>query len=100
MKGSAEISECCFIVVATFPYLVPGGYRALLVGPAIDGMLGGFSLMSATVHAYISDVTPDGSRATVFARLGGVMMAGLALGPVLGSTLIKATDNMYVGVAE
>ncbi|RSH91465.1 hypothetical protein EHS25_009764 [Saitozyma podzolica] len=90
------LNECCFIVVATFPYLVPGGYRALLVGPAIDGMLGGFSLMSATVHAYISDVTPDGSRATVFARLGGVMMAGLALGPVLGSTLIKATDNIMV----
>lgn len=87
-------------MVATFPYLVPGGYRALLVGPAIDGMLGGFSLMSATVHAYISDVTPDGSRATVFARLGGVMMTGLALGPVLGSTLIKATDNMYVRVAK
>lgn len=74
--------------------MVPGGYRALLVGPTIDGLLGGYSTMSATVHAYISDVTSDGSRATLFARLGGIMMLGFACGPVLGSLLINATGNM------
>ena len=93
-------SELCFIIVATFPYLVPGGYRALLIGPAIDGLLGGFSTMSATMHAYISDVTPDGSRATVFARLGGILMLGFAVGPMVGSAVIKATGNMCVLVQE
>ncbi len=86
----------CFILVATFPYLAPGGYRALLIGPTIDGLLGGFSTISATIHAYLSDVTPDGSRATVFARLGGIMMTGFAVGPVLGSFVIRWTGNMYV----
>lgn len=90
------LSEMCFILVATFPYLAPGGYRALLIGPTIDGLLGGFSTISATIHAYLSDVTPDGSRATVFARLGGIMMTGFACGPVLGSFVIRWTDNMYV----
>jgi MFS family permease len=46
------------------------------------------------MYAYISDVTPDGSRASVFARLGGVMMVGFACGPVLGSIIITHTGNM------
>jgi hypothetical protein len=66
----------------------------LLIGPTIEGLLGGFSTMSATFHAYISDVTPDGSRATKFARLGGIMMVGFAAGPALGALVIKATGNM------
>lgn len=84
----------CFILVASFPYLAPGGYRALLIGPALDGLLGGFSTISATINAYMSDVTPDGSRAAAFARLGGIAMTGFACGPMLGSFLIKATGNM------
>jgi hypothetical protein len=39
-------------------------------------------------------VTADGSRATVFARLGGIMMTGFAFGPMLGSFVINATGNM------
>jgi hypothetical protein len=87
-------SEVCFIVVATFPYLVPGGYRALLIGPIVEGLLGGISTLTATVNAYVSDTTPDGSRASIFARLGGIFMLGFAFGPVLGSFVIKATGNM------
>lgn len=79
-----------------------GGIYVLLVGPILDGCLGGFSTMSATMHAYISDVTPDGSRATTFARLGGAVMSGFAVGPILGSALISATGNIlapfYVSV--
>ena len=89
-------SELCFVLVATFPYLAPGGYRALLIGPTLDGLLGGFPTISATIHAYLSDVTADGSRATVFARLTGIMMAGFAFGPVLGSTVVRLTGNMSV----
>jgi hypothetical protein len=73
---------------------VPGGYRALLVGPIFDGLVGGVSTLMATVYAYVSDTTPDGSRATVFARLGGIAMAGFAVGPILGSAVIRATGNM------
>ena len=83
-----------FILVATYPYLAPGGYRALLIGPTVDGLLGSLSTLTATINAYISDVTPDGSRAAVFARLAGTMMVGFATGPVLGSLVIKWTGNM------
>lgn len=89
-------SEVCFILIATFPYLAPGGYKALLIGPTIEGLLGGISILTATVNAYVSDTTPDGSRASVFARMGGIFMLGFAFGPVLGSSVIKATGNMYV----
>ena len=48
----------------------------------------------ATNNAYISDVTPDGSRAASFGRFQGIMMFGFSLGPILGSALIKSTGNM------
>lgn len=94
LRVLTTVSEICFILVATFPYLAPGGYRALLIGPMIEGLLGGLSTITATINAYLSDVTPDGSRAAVFARLGGIMMLGFASGPVLGSLLIQGTGNM------
>ncbi|OCF61558.1 hypothetical protein L486_01210 [Kwoniella mangroviensis CBS 10435] len=88
------LNEICFIVVANFPYLVPGGYRALLLGPTIEGLLGGYSTISATLNAYVSDITPDGSRVTLFARISGMFMAGFALGPVLGSMLITWSGDI------
>ncbi|OCF34273.1 hypothetical protein I316_04226 [Kwoniella heveanensis BCC8398] len=88
------MNELCFIAVATFPYLVPGGYRFLLLGPTIEGLAGGYSTITATVYAYVSDVTPGGSRVTIFARMSGIFMAGFALGPVLGSMLITWTGNI------
>jgi MFS family permease len=60
----------------------------------IEGTLGGLSTLSATINAYLSDVTPDGSRAAVFARLAGTTMLGFASGPVLGSLLIQLSGNM------
>lgn len=93
-------SEIAFILVATFPYLAPGGFRALLIGPTLDGLLGSLSTLTATINAYISDVTPDGSRAAVFARLTGTMMLGFATGPVLGSFVIKWTGNMWVTLLQ
>jgi MFS family permease len=62
----------------------------------IEGLLGGLSTITATINAYLSDVTPDGSRAAVFARLAGITMVGFASGPVLGSLLIKFSGNMFV----
>nr|XP_019043904.1 hypothetical protein I302_07179 [Kwoniella bestiolae CBS 10118]OCF22834.1 hypothetical protein I302_07179 [Kwoniella bestiolae CBS 10118] len=88
------LNEICFIVVANFPYLVPGGYRALLFGPIVEGLLGGYSTISATLNAYVSDITPDGSRVTIFARISGLFMAGFALGPVLGSMLITWSGDI------
>ena len=62
-------SDIILILVATFPHKVPGGYRFLIIGPVIDGLLGGMSTIQATNNAYLSDSTPDGSRAKMFSRL-------------------------------
>jgi hypothetical protein len=61
-------SDIVLIIVATYPHKVPGGYRFLLVGAVLDGLLGGISTFSATNNAYLSDSTPDGSRAKMFSR--------------------------------
>ncbi|CAK9787407.1 unnamed protein product [Cutaneotrichosporon oleaginosum] len=89
------LNDICFLTIARHPRLVvQSRLWILLLGPAIDGLLGGFSTIVAAMHAYISDVTPDGSRATAFSRLGAAIMAGMAVGPVLGSALINATGSL------
>lgn len=98
------VNDICFLTIASYPRLVvQSRLWILLLGPAIDGLLGGFSTIVAAMHAYISDVTPDGSRATAFSRLGAAVMAGMAVGPVLGSALINATGSLlapfYVSVS-
>lgn len=88
------MNDVVLLLTATYPDKVPGGYRFLIVGPILDGLLGGFSTIQATNHAYLSDVTPDGSRAKLFGRYGGILMAGFAVGPILGAAVIKLTDNI------
>ncbi|KAJ9110259.1 hypothetical protein QFC19_001662 [Naganishia cerealis] len=87
-------SDVILIVTATYPHRVPFGYRFILLGPLIDGFCGGFSTIQATNNAYLSDTTPDGSRAKVFSRFGGILMIGFSIGPVIGSSLIKATGDI------
>ncbi|KAJ9117577.1 hypothetical protein QFC22_004427 [Naganishia vaughanmartiniae] len=87
-------SDIILIITATYPHRVPFGYRFILLGPLIDGFCGGFSTIQATNNAYLSDTTPDGSRAKVFSRFGGILMIGFSLGPVIGSSLIKATGDI------
>lgn len=49
---------------------------------------------SATNNAYIADCTPDGTRAQIYSRIVGVLMLGLAIGPVLGSFIIARTGDV------
>ncbi|GMK56859.1 hypothetical protein CspeluHIS016_0306990 [Cutaneotrichosporon spelunceum] len=98
------INDLCMLVIASYPRLVvQTRLWILLLGPALDGLLGGFSTIAAAMHAYISDVTPEGSRATAFSRLGAAIMAGMAVGPILGSFIIKATGSLlfpfYISVS-
>ena len=59
-----------------------------------SGFFGSMSCLVGTAHAYISDVTPDGSRAAAFSKLTGMIMGGFACGPVLGALIIRLTGNM------
>lgn len=89
------LNDACFLVIATYPRIVAQfGFYVLLIGPCLDGLLGGFSTITAAINAYIADVTGTGSRAKEFGRVMAALMGGFAIGPALGSALIKATDSM------
>ncbi|KAL1410824.1 hypothetical protein Q8F55_001767 [Vanrija albida] len=89
------LNDACFLVIATYPRIVAQfGFYVLLIGPCLDGLLGGFSTITAAINAYIADVTGTGSRAKEFGRVMAALMGGFAIGPALGSALIKATDSI------
>lgn len=72
------------------------GYEFLILGPLLDGLLGGMSTMTAATNAYITDCTDPGSRAKIFSVLGALLFAGIAIGPTVGSLLINATGSVLV----
>jgi hypothetical protein len=51
------------------------------------------STAQATTSAYLSDVTPSGSRARIFSLLGGLMFFGIGVGPIFGSVVITLTHG-------
>lgn len=89
------VNDASFLFITSHPAMIARfSLYIVLIGPFLEGLVGGLATLMATMHAYISDVTPDGSRATHFGRLFGMLMAGFAVGPFLGTALISATGNM------
>lgn len=75
--GTVWMDAAFLAVVIWHDYL---GYRWLIVGPALDGLVGGQATLTAVANAYITDVTDEGSRAPTFAIMGGLLFAGIAVG--------------------
>ncbi|TKY87329.1 hypothetical protein EX895_004006 [Sporisorium graminicola] len=73
---------------------LPFGYSFLVLGTTVEGLLGGYSALIAVHQSYISDVTPSGTRARIFAQFMGIAYAGLAVGPTLGGLVVKHTGNL------
>ncbi|CBQ72153.1 conserved hypothetical protein [Sporisorium reilianum SRZ2] len=73
---------------------LPFGYSFLVLGTTVEGLLGGYSASIAIHQSYISDVTPSGTRAHIFAHFMGIVYAGLAVGPTLGGLIVKHTGNL------
>ncbi|KAF8473108.1 major facilitator superfamily domain-containing protein [Gautieria morchelliformis] len=88
------ITDLNFILVTLAAKRLPGGYRFLFVGPAIDGMLGGMTTLMAGLQAYVSDCTPPGARSRVFSLTLGLAYGGMAIGPTLGSLMVRATGDL------
>ncbi|QRV86142.1 major facilitator superfamily transporter [Ceratobasidium sp. AG-Ba] len=88
------ITDALLFLVAFRADLAPGGYRILVVGGAIDGLAGGFSAVVAAGHAYVTDCSSPLTRSRIFSFWTGVVYAGGALGPSLGSLLNRHTNDL------
>ncbi|KAI0780685.1 major facilitator superfamily domain-containing protein [Trametes elegans] len=87
------MTDFVLIMVYYFSEQLPGGYKFLIVGPIVEGVLGGLSSMSANVHAYMSDCTSPASRSKIFSRYLGLLFTGMAVGPVLGGLVIRFSGS-------
>ncbi|KAF8163650.1 major facilitator superfamily domain-containing protein [Crassisporium funariophilum] len=87
------ITDFNFIFVTLCFRHIPGGYWFLVVGPIIEGFLGGMTSGVAAFHAYMADTTTENNRSRVFSLSLGLLFTGMALGPTLGSLLIRFTGQ-------
>ncbi|KZO97873.1 MFS general substrate transporter [Calocera viscosa TUFC12733] len=88
------VTDANFLLVAHATDYLPGGYRFLVVGPVIDGLVGGMPTATAAAHAYVGDSTPPEARGRMFSLYAGLIFTGIGLGPSLGSLLIRYTDDL------
>lgn len=87
-------SEITFILLDAFPTIIPGGPYALIISAVIEGLIGGIATIQGTITAYVSDCTPDGSRAAVFSRLAGTLMVGMSVGSIMSGFIISLYGNL------
>ncbi|KDR73681.1 hypothetical protein GALMADRAFT_251462 [Galerina marginata CBS 339.88] len=87
------ITDFNFIMVTLFSKHIPGGYWFLVVGPAIEGLLGGMTTGIAALHGYLADTTTESDRSRIFSLSLGLLFTGMALGPTLGALLIRFTGQ-------
>ncbi|KAF8735994.1 hypothetical protein AX14_001070 [Amanita brunnescens Koide BX004] len=71
--------------------------RLLLLGPFVEGAVGGHPILGGIVHAYISDCTPHGSRSKIFSTMQGILYIGLAAGPWFTGLILPpmSTTDIY-----
>ncbi|KAF9469433.1 major facilitator superfamily domain-containing protein [Collybia nuda] len=87
------LTDFNFIFTTRFWPHLPGGYWFLVVGPLVEGTLGGFVSAVASMHAYLADTTTPATRSRVFSLSLGLIFTGMAIGPTLGSLLIRTTGQ-------
>ncbi|KAJ7756478.1 major facilitator superfamily domain-containing protein [Mycena maculata] len=92
------LTDLTFILASTpSSPLSSHGHKLLLLAPAVEGFLGGWSTLQSATSAYISDCTSSGSRASVFSKFTGVSFLGFGLGPIIGGWLIRHPIAFFTG---
>lgn len=88
-------ADLSYLAVGLLPVVsLPFGTHFMIISSVIEGLLGGIATIIAGHQGFISDVTPAGTRAKVFAQLSGCFYLGLTVGPALGGWMAKATDSL------
>ncbi|KDR68702.1 hypothetical protein GALMADRAFT_256506 [Galerina marginata CBS 339.88] len=87
------ITDTIFIMVTLFSKHIPGGYWFLVVGPTIQGLLGGMATGLAAINGYLADTTTESDRSRIFSLSLGLLFTGVAIGPSLGALLIGFTGQ-------
>ncbi|KAJ7154672.1 major facilitator superfamily domain-containing protein [Mycena filopes] len=87
---------CClnFILVANYVQVLPGNYWFLLVNSIVLGAVGGIASETAAMMAYLSDILPAEQRSRLFGVVLGCFLAGMGMGPMLGSFVIRTSHNI------
>ncbi|CAE6520904.1 unnamed protein product [Rhizoctonia solani] len=88
------ITDILLFLVAFKAEVLPGGYRILILGGALDGLAGGFSAAVAAVHAYVADCSSPLARSRIFSFWTGCVYAGAAFGPSLGSLVNYYSNDL------
>lgn len=84
--------DALVIMAAVRPETFPVNW--ILVGYALDGLSGSFTAAMAIANAYATDCTPPARRNISFGYLHGCLFTGIALGPILGGLIVKATGRI------
>lgn len=85
-------SELCTVLAVWYPETFH--MNILLVASTLDGLCGSFLLGQAVAASYAADCTRPAERAVAFGYFQGALYLGIAIGPLLGSLIIKATGDV------
>jgi MFS family permease len=86
------LGDVITITAASFPDSISVYW--ILVEFGFGGLAGAFIATMAVIQSYAADCTPPARRSVVFGYLHGCMFLGIAVGPILGGLIIKATGNI------
>ena len=86
------LGDVITITAASFPETISVWWILLEFG--FGGLVGSFIATMAVIQSYAADCTIPAKRSAVFGYLHGCMFTGIAVGPLLGGIIVKATDNV------
>ena len=95
------LCEAVIVIVATCPDNFSVNW--MLLGFALDGLGGSFIAAMALSFAYASDCTPPDKRNVAFGYLSASLFCGIAIGPIIAGSIVKATGQLlsifYIALA-
>lgn len=94
----AAFASICAEIISLICMLFPGivNYRYLLLASFFQGSGGSIMTVQLLNSSYIVDCVPLKKRSIILGRLDSVMFGCLALGPLLGSMLVKQFGSLVL----